>query len=105
MLGYNDTIVIKRKNPVDWVEVTIYDNIDAEVQINNKWNDWWDNSNNSEQADYFVFIKKEYKDLKIWDIISFVDDFGDNVMMSITSRDFINFSNYEPFIEILCKKL
>jgi hypothetical protein len=105
MLPYDDIITITRKDSVGWNKATIYESIKADVQINSKWDDGWDNSDNSERADFFVFVEKDKTNVKIGDIIEYTDDFGDDVLLSVSSRDFIDFSDYEPFIEILCKKL
>lgn len=103
MLWFDDKISIYRKDPVSWQKSYIYTYIDADIQVNSQKFLWWQNSNNSEMSDYFIFIKKEYKNLKIWDIIEFEDAFWDSVKVKIVSRDYVDFECYEPFIEILCK--
>ncbi len=105
MLPFENIITLYRRDSVTWNKVSIYENIEADVQINNKWDDGWDNADNSERADYFVFVKKDKTDIQIGDIIEYIDDFWDTVILSVLSRDFINFSVHEPFIEILTKKL
>lgn len=103
MLWFDDKIDLFRKDPVSWVDTQIYSQIDADTQINNQKLLWWQNSNNSEMADYFIFVKKETTNLKIWDIIKFNDDFWDEVHVKIVSRELVDFEEFDPFIEILAK--
>lgn len=102
MLEYKDKINISRRDSITGDLTQIYNQISADVQIN-KQAFWWENSNNSEIADYFVFIKKENNDLRTWDLIDFTDYFWENTKLQIISKDLIDFENIEPFIEILCK--
>ena len=102
MLEYKDKINISRRDSITWEATQIYNQILADVQIN-KQNFWWENSNNSEIADYFVFIKKENNNLRTWDLIDFTDYFWESIKLQIISKDLIDFENIDPFIEILCK--
>ena len=104
MLDYEFSITISRINEVDWTENIIYSDILADIQINEyKKYASWQSSDNSEIADYFIFIWQEFNNLKVWDLIKFQNEFNEKVICKIQSRDFINFKSIEPFIEILAK--
>jgi len=103
MFSYKDKITVTRTNPVDWNKTIIYDLISAEVEINDKWWFWWDNSKNSPIADYFIFLSEDKKNIKIWDIITFEDYFWDEQKIKVISRDYVNFVSTNWFIELLTK--
>jgi len=103
MLDFDDVIDIYRQDPITWEKTQIHNQIEADIQPNNKKLLWWQNSNNSEMADYFVYVKKDIKNLKTWDIIKFNDYFWNNISVKIAFSDYIDFEENEPFIEILAK--
>lgn len=103
MLDFDDKISIYRQDPITWEESIIHTNIEADIQPNNKRLLWWENSNNSEMADYFIFVKSNIKNLQAWDIIKFNDYFWKNVCVKISFTDLIDFESREPFVEILAK--
>lgn len=102
MLEYKDKINISRRDSITGDLAEIYSQIEADIQVN-KQAFWWENSNNSEIADYFVFTKKENNNLRTWDLIDFENYFWENIKLQIISKDLIDFENIDPFIEILCK--
>lgn len=82
----------------------IYQNIDADIQKNSQKNRG-DNSVNSELADYYVFLHKSKKNIKDGDIIEYENIFWEKITLKVISKDFIDYQEFEPFIEILCKLL
>ena len=104
MLDYTFLLSLFRENPIDWSKNLIYKDIACDIQINQyKKYASWNNSDFSEMADYFVFVKKEFNDVQIWDIIEFENNFWEKEVLIVQSRDFINYESVEPFIEILAK--
>lgn len=104
MLDYTYTITLSRQDAVTWKTNIIYKNISADAQINeDKKLANGKSSSFSEMADYFIFIQKKYKDIQTWDLIEFFDDFWQKITLRVQSKDFINFTNFEQYIEIFCK--
>jgi hypothetical protein len=71
--------------------------------MNDKGDKSEDISENSPVWDYFVFLKKEYTNVKIWDSLYFTDNFWDQQKVKVISRDYLDFESKEAEIELLCK--
>jgi len=97
------TVSTKRVNN-DGTKQDIYTDIQAiDIIMNDKGDKSEDISENSPVWDYFVFLKKEYTDVKIWDSLYFIDNFWDQQKVKVISRDYLDFECKEAEIELLCK--
>lgn len=104
MFDYSERLSLYRINPIDWEKQEIYKNIPCDIQINEyKKQMIWQNSDNSEMADYFIFVQNWNNNIKVWDLIEFSNYFWEKETVVVISRDYIDYESCTPFIEILCK--
>ena len=83
---------------------TIYSNIEAQVDRRIQKLDWAVSENTKKEvAD--IFINKKYNLVRIWNIISYIDDFWIILKFKITSLKMIPTIYFNKIIKIKCDLL
>lgn len=103
-MEYQHIISTRRPNN-DGSFTEIYDSIESEVMVDDRGSFNTSISQANDISLYSIFLPACYKDIKIWDHISWTDFFGDENTLKVTTRDFIDFSLIAPYIELTCIKL